>query len=184
MKELETKVLLIRKPQMKDADFVYQNWNHKESVTSTLTERKHVTLQEIQAIMASCIIDFETDLPTWTVTLHDGEVIGYIKVDTASITTKQCTISYYLLPSYESLYAEELLKEVIQFLMVEQGYDTVIFKLKAVDACKTKMKKDLLERIGAKREGILRNRSIHRLTGKKIDIHIFSILKEEVYMHS
>ena len=73
---------------------------------------------------------------------------------------------------------EEVIGKVIEFLFKEKSFETIVVKFYDRDKEDTKLLSSVLERIGMKREGILRNRMINN-EGKKIDKIIYSILKEE-----
>ena len=73
---------------------------------------------------------------------------------------------------------EEVIDRVIEFLFKEKTFETMVVKFYDREEKDTKLLSSVLERIGMKREGVLRNRMINN-EGKKIDKIIYSILKEE-----
>ena len=73
---------------------------------------------------------------------------------------------------------EEVIGKVIEFLFKEKTFETIFMKFYDRDKEDTKLLSSVLENIGMKREGVLRNRMINN-NGKKINKIIYSILKEE-----
>lgn len=73
---------------------------------------------------------------------------------------------------------EEVIGRVIEFLFKEKTFETMVVRFYDRDKEDTKLLSSILERIGMKREGVLRHRMINN-EGKKIDRITYSILKEE-----
>ncbi len=71
-----------------------------------------------------------------------------------------------------------MLKKVIEYVFNQKCFETIIMKFYAVYVEDTKLLDTILQKIGMKREGILRHRLINN-EGQKIDEYIYSILKEE-----
>lgn len=102
-----------------------------------------------------------------------------MKVPTFSEKDKICEITFYFLEKWRKDFSpEEVIGEVIKYLFTEQPFEVVIIKFYDRSKEDTKCLTSILERIGMKREGILRNRMINS-KGEKIDRYVYSILKEE-----
>ena len=86
---------------------------------------------------------------------------------------------FYFLKGYRTEGTpEEVLKGVIDYIFTKEEYETIITKFYAANEQDTEVLNDVLTKVGMTREGILRNRLIND-EGRKIDKHIYSILKEE-----
>ena len=181
MKNLETKRYLLRKPKMEDAEEIYEKWGKdKENVGEYKEHYVHKNIIETKALLKAAIKEAEFGTPTWFIEEKETKVIiGYMKVPTFSEKDKICEITFYFLPKWRKDFSpEEVIGEVIKYLFTEQPFEVVVTKF--YDRLKedTECLSSILERIGMKKEGILRNRMINS-KGQKIDRHVYSILKEE-----
>ena len=89
---------------------------------------------------------------------------------------------YLQLNGHDSyVYPDKLIqcpKDFVPYIFTKEEYETIITKFYAANEQDTEVLNDVLTKVGMTREGILRNRLIND-EGRKIDKHIYSILKEE-----
>lgn len=181
LKSLETERYLLRKPKMGDAKDIYEKWGKDtERVAEYQAHDVYKSVAETRAILRSSIIDAENGAPVWFV--EDkiiNTIIGYAKVTAISQKNKECEIAFYFVKKCRNDYSpEEVLKVIVKHLLFEEGYETVITNFFDRSKEDTEYLTNVLEGIGMKREGILRNRMINS-KGEKINKIVYSILKEE-----
>ena len=115
-----------------------------------------------------------------TIIKETKQLIGYVKMSMASYEYKKCNVIYYILSEYEEEFEKDALQEIVNYLLKEEGFETIIFGFYDTDIDRTNFNKKVLKRIGAKKEGVLRNRKVNPLTGKKDNKLIYSIIKEDL----
>lgn len=180
-KELETQRYLLRIPKMEDAEEIYEKWgNDKEKMAEYKYHSVHKNIIETKGLLKAAISEAEEGMPVWFIESKENkEIIGYTKVIEYSEKDKIAQVEFYFLENWRRDGSpEEVLEKIIKYLFTEKTFETIIIKFY------DRLKKDtvdlsnILERIGMKREGILRNRLINN-NGQKINKIIYSILKEE-----
>lgn len=180
-KELETQRYLLRIPRIEDAEEIYEKWGKdKEKVAEYKYHNVHKNIIETRGLLKAAIIEAEGGTPFWFIeSKESGEIIGYIKILEYSEKDKIAEIIFYFLENWRRDGSpEEVIGRVIEFLFKEKTFETMVVKFYDRDEKDTKLLSSVLERIGMKREGVLRHRMINN-DGKKIDRIIYSILKEE-----
>ncbi len=181
MEDLETKRYLIRTPEMKDANEIYEKWGtDKEKMAEYKEHNKHKNIIETKALLEAAMKEAEYGTPYWFIEEKENHnIVGYVKVPTASIKDKKCKVAFYFLEKWrEDGTPQEVLKKVIEYLFKEKSIETIVMKFYAIDKEDTELLDRILNIIGMRREGILRNRLINS-KGEKINQYVYSILKEE-----
>lgn len=180
-RELETQRYLLRIPKMEDAEEIYEKWGRDtEKVAEYKYHSVHKNIIETRALLKAAIIEAEDGIPFWFIESKEyGEIIGYIKISEYSEKDKIAGVTFYFLENWRKDGSpEEVLGKVIEFLFKEKTFETIFVKFYDRDKEDTKLLSSVLERIGMKREGVLRHRMINN-EGKRINKIIYSILKEE-----
>lgn len=180
-RELETKRYLLRVPKMEDAEEIYEKWgSDKEKVAEYKYHNVHKSLIETKGLLQGAIIEAEEGIPFWFIeSKKSGEIIGYIKISEYSEKDKLADVTFYFLENWRrDGSAEEVLGKVMEFLFTEKTFETMVIKFYDREKEDTRNLSSILERIGMKREGVLRNRMINN-NGERINKIIYSILKEE-----
>lgn len=180
-KELETERYLLRIPKMEDAKEIYEKWgSDKEKMAEYKYHSIHKNIIETKGLLKAAIIDAETGTPFWFIeSKKTKEIIGYIKIAEYSEKDKKAEIRFYFLKNWRRDGSpEEVLGKVIKYLFTEKVFETIVMEFYDRTKEDTELLSSILERIGMKREGILRNRMINN-NGEKINKIIYSILKEE-----
>lgn len=181
MKNLETKRYLLRRPKEEDAEEIHEKWGKDtEKVAEYEEHNVHKNMIETRGIINAAIKESEFGTPTWFVEEKEtNTIMGYIKVIADSEKDKKCEITFYFIEKWRRNSApEEVLSELIRYLFTEKSFEIVIKKFYDRSKEDTECISGILERIGMKKEGILRNRMINS-KGEKIDRLVYSILKEE-----
>ena len=180
-RELETQRYLLRIPRIEDAEEIYEKWGRDaEKVAEYKYHNVHKNIIETRGLLKAAIIESEDGIPFWFIeSKESGEIIGYIKISEYSEKDKLADVIFYFLENWRKDGSpEEVIDRVIEFLFKEKTFETMVVKFYDREEKDTKLLSSVLERIGMKREGVLRNRMINN-EGKKIDKIIYSILKEE-----
>lgn len=181
LKSLETERYLLRKPKMRDAEDIYEKWGKDtEKVAEYQAHNVHKNVIETRALLRGAIIDAENGAPIWFVEDKNAKtIIGYTKVSAISKKDKKCEIAFYFVEKRrKDSSPEEVLKEIIKYLLTEEKFEIIITKFYDRSKENTECVTNVLEGIGMKRDGVLRNRMINS-KGEKINKIIYSILKEE-----
>ena len=181
MKQLETKRYILRKPTENDAEIIYEKWGtDKENIAQYKEHKFYRNIIETKALINSVIKESEDEILFWIIEEKETKnIVGYIKLPTGGIKDKKRELAFYFLNGYrEDGTPEEVLKAVIDYIFSEEKYETIITKFYDRNEKNTKLTHSVLTNVGMVREGILRNRLIND-EGKKINKHVYSILKEE-----
>ena len=177
MNDLETERLILRKFNEKDVDDLYEVLSNEKVARYSDFKRhtsKEYTIMEIE----TAIQDYGTYESCWAIEEKKShKVIGYIKIDNASLKNKQCSLLWALGLKYWGLgYSEEMLKTMLNYLFKNHPFDIIIVKYYSDNAYSN----PILDNVGMKRDAILRNRRINTLTNEKESLVVYSILKEEM----
>lgn len=181
MRSLETKRYVLRIPGVEDAEEIYERWGtDKENMAQYKEHSMYKNVIEAKAIISAAIQEKEDGVIYWIIeNKKNNNIVGYIKLPAGVIKDKKREIAFYFLKGYRTDGTpEEVLKGVIDYIFTKEEYETIITKFYAANEQDTELLNDVLTKVGMTREGILRNRLIND-EGRKIDKHIYSILKEE-----
>lgn len=180
-KELETQRYLLRIPKIEDAEEIYEKWgNDEEKVAEYKCHNTYQNVIQTKVLLRAVIAEAKEGMPLWFVESKESkEIIGYIKISEYSEKDKRAEVNFYFLENWRyDGSPKEVLSNVIKFLFTENVFETIVIKFYDRTKESTEMVSSLLEKLGMKREGVLRNRMINN-NGKKINKIIYSILKEE-----
>lgn len=181
MQQLETKRYLLRKPTEEDAEEIYEKWGtDKENMAQYKEHKLYRNVIEAKVLINAASQEDEDGILYLIIEdKKTKEIIGYIKLPAGIIKDKKRELAFYFLEGHrEDGTPEEVLTAVINYIFSKEEYETIITKFYDRSEKDTKLTNDVLTRVGMKKDGILRNRLIND-EGKKIDKHIYSILKEE-----
>ena len=181
MKKIETKRYTLRVPKIKDAEKIYEKWGtDKEKMAQYKEHKLYRNLIETKTLITAALNEKENGVVYWIIeSKNTKEIAGYVKLLTGTIKDKKREIAFYFLEGWrEDGTPEEVLSAVINYIFTEEEYETIITKFYARNEKSKELVHKVLSNVGMTREGILRHRLIND-EGKKIDKHIYSILKEE-----
>lgn len=180
-KKLETERYVLRMPKMDDAEEIYEKWgSDKENMAEYKYHGIHKNIIETRGLLKAAITEAEDGIPFWFIeSKKSKEIIGYIKISEYSEKDKKAEIIFYFLENWRNDGSpEEVLGKVIEYLFTERTFETIVMEFYDIYKEDTELLSGILESIGLKREGILRNRMINS-NGEKVNKIIYSILKEE-----
>ena len=180
-RELETKRYLLRVPRMEDAEEIYEKWGRDdEKIAEYKYHSVYKNIVETKGLLKAAIIDAENGTPFWFIESKETkEIIGYLKISEYSEKDKLAGVTFYFLENWRRDGSpEEVLNKVIDFLFKDKTFETMVIKFYDREEEDTKLLSSILEKIGMKREGVLRNRMINN-EERKVNRIVYSILKEE-----
>ena len=178
-RKLTTNRLLLRKFVLNDTHQIFNNWGNDELTSRYLSWRTHSNEKETKKILEIWLNDYnKPDTYNWAVELKEtGEIIGSIMVGRKQDKFQTCKIGYNYGSKYWGKgYATEALKEVCRYLLEEVGYRLVEAQYVSGNPASGKV----MEKAGMKKDGILRQRRIDKITGEVYDLICYSIVKEEL----
>lgn len=113
----------------------------------------------------------------WVVEVKElNQIIGTIDVVHKSIRDKTAEIRYrYGSKYWGNGYGTEALTKVIDYLLNEVGFDLLEAKHFITNPASGKV----MEKAGMKYEATLRKRMIDQYTGERVDLKVYSIVKED-----
>lgn len=178
MKELETEQLLLRKYKEEDYKEIYENLTKEGKAQKCIGYPVHQNVDETKKMVNSFVKEFELGEPIWAMEEKEThQIIGFIQVTELSKQNQRCEINFGMMKEkINYISAEAAIKTTISYLQ-EEGYQLVISKFYDENEEWTKIKSEILEKAGMKKEAILKDRKIDRLTGKKENYLIYSTIK-------
>ena len=175
--KIETERLILDRFDLADAKTFYQLVGSDSEVTKYVVwnvhENENATRRAIQKW-----IDKYNDFNTyyWVVRLKNtSEAIGSISCVNVDIKNETCELGYVISSrEWNKGYATESLRYVIKYLQ-EEGFNTIYAEHLSLNPASGRV----MEKVGMKYEGILRNRMKDKVTGKYDNLLSYSILKDE-----
>lgn len=178
MKKLETKNVILRKFEIRDAEKVYENWAGVEEIAEISDFKKHVNVEETRDIIKVGLGEEEDiDRYTWAIIMKEtNEPVGFIRVYEASEINKVCKVTWTLAKKYwKKGISNEAIKEVIKYLFDEKEFNIIVYEYYTI---LNGIVEDILDDVGMKKEAVLKNRKLNLKTGEFMDKIIYSIFKE------
>ena len=155
---------------------MYHNWASDPLVPRYVTWDNHKSVEVTKKIIELWINEYEKGTYNWLVELKDNhEPIGSISV----VNDKDfvAEIGYcYGSKYWGNGYATEALRKVIEYLILEKNYYMVEARYLSGNPASGRV----MEKAGMKKDGVLRNRKINKVTKERNDLIIYSIIKEEL----
>lgn len=179
-KKLETNRLILRKFVQEDAEQSYLNWASDENVTKYFGFEPDKTMEETKEKIACWIKAYENDNTyIWAIQeKKSNEIIGNISVDMPYKILEICEAAYCLGSKWWNKgYVTEALTEVIRYLLNEEE----MYLVEAKHNSENEASGRVLAKAGMKKEAVLRDRRINKVTGKRQDLVVYSIIKEEIH---
>lgn len=154
-KILETEHLILRKFQIEDAPFMYQNWTSDSENIQYLTFEAHPNPKLTQQIVQKWVEAYSD--PTtfkWAITLKSTrELIGDISVVRINQDTNACSLGYVLSKKYWGRgLMTEALHAVIKYLITQVDFNRVEARHDSNNPASGKV----MKKAGMKYEGTLR----------------------------
>lgn len=175
---IETKRLILRRFQSKDAEQVYANFGTDGECNKYLGWSLHKSVNETSDILKKWIMDYDNGSYNWAVELKKtSEIIGNIQVVNKHEKHQNCEVGYcYGSKWWHNGYATEALRAVIKYLINECEF--ILVEASHISGNPTSGK--VMQKAGMTRDAILRDRRINKHTGELNDLVIYSIKKDEL----
>ncbi|GEM_PF-275027 len=153
----ETPRLRLRPPKMSDVEEIFLSYASDPKVTRYLTWRPHPDINATREFLERCTREWERGNSfSWVIELKDnGKLIGMVELN---INAHRASLGYVLArPYWNRGYAAEAAGEVVNWA-IEQPH---IYRVWAVCDVENIASARVLEKIGMRREGILRRFILH-----------------------
>ena len=178
-RKLTTDRLLLRRFVLEDAHQMFTNWGCDKLTSRYLSWQVHSNEEETKGVIDLWINDYhQIDTYNWAVVLKESkQLIGSIMVVRKQDKFQTCEIGYnYGSKYWGNGYATEALHEVCRYLLEDVGYRLVEAKYVSGNPASGRV----MEKAGMKKDGVLRQRQIDKMTGDVYDLISYSIVQEEL----
>ena len=181
MKDLETENLRIRKFKIEDAEDIYKNLATDRRLEDCLGYNVHQSVEQTRKMISSYIYEYEADELVWALEeKQNNSVVGYINALEFSDFNKYCNIKFGIaLKFIEKHYMEQYITRVLEYIFNEKDFNMVVSEFYDGNKQVNDFKTTILEKLGMKKEAVLRNRKINEKTGLAENQVIYSITKDE-----
>ena len=171
---LETKRFILRVPVLNDATVIFQKYAQDMEVTKFLVWYPHENINTTKDFIQKCILSWNNGkaFPWVIVRKKDNELVGMFEL---RIDKFRADIGYVIAKEYWGLgYATEVTKLVIDWVLSQES----IYRVWATCDIENIASARVLEKVGMKREGILRRFTIHpNICGEPRDSYCYSAVK-------
>jgi RimJ/RimL family protein N-acetyltransferase len=172
--KFDTARLELRKPALKDAQSIFENYAKDKLVTRYLHWYPHETIEMTKAFLKRCIDVWKagTAFP-WVICMKENqEIIGMIEL---RINEHRADLGYVLARDYwDKGYAPEAAQLILDWTIAQPN----IYRVWAVCDIDNHASARVLEKIGMEREGVLRRWLYHPNVDKKPrDCIVYSMVK-------
>lgn len=170
---METERLIIRNFKCSDAKKCFTNFGQDESLGLYLPMFPMKEISEMNRLVSA----FEENPYIWLIEEKISyEPVGYISVDIPYDVLAIGEIGYVLGEKYQHKgYATEAVNAMISHLFLEQKLYIIEAKYNENNIASSR----LLNKLGFKTDGMLRERRIDRITGQRCNLVVCSITKDE-----
>lgn len=172
--QIETKQLILRKPQMDDAYAAFAGWVQDPEVTHFLTWRPHENIETTKAVLQRAISDWdkETRFAFVIVEKNTGQLVGMIDL---RMEGHKAEIGYVVARTYWGKgYMTETVRAVIDWAFQEPA----IYRVYATTSVDNAASRRVMEKVGMQCEGILRKYIVHpNISDEPRDSYIYAIVK-------
>ena len=177
---LETERLILRKLTRDDAYQAFNNWTNDSETTKYVTWKPHGMVENTLELFEKWEKQYDEPYTyRWVVEVKElNQIIGTIDVVHKSIREKTAEIGYcYGSKYWGNGYGTEALTRVIDYLLNDVEFDLLEAKHFVTNPASGRV----MEKSGMKYETILRSRMIDQYTGERVDLKVYSIMREDLY---
>ena len=172
---IETERLLIRLPQLSDAQSLFGGYAQDAEVTRYLIWQPHTNVQETERFLAESIAAWGqgTRFP-WVITLKGGgELIGMVEI---RLNSFKADVGYVIARRWWGRgLATEALRPVVEWAMAQP----TIYRVWALCDVANVASARVLEKVGMKLEGVLRRNMLHpNVSSEPRDSCCYAVVKE------
>ena len=168
-KTLETDRLILRKFKLGDEIQVFKNWASDPNTSQYVGWETHKDVSQT--------LEYVKDGFHWVIQLKDtNELIGDISVFEIRKKHLNCEIGYsYGSKFWGKGYATEALRVILEYLLNECEFHLVEAKHQILNPASGRV----MEKVGMKKDAVLRQRRINKITKQINDLVVYSITKKE-----
>jgi RimJ/RimL family protein N-acetyltransferase len=171
---IETSRLRLRPPVIEDAESIFASYAQDAEVVKYLEWRPHKSVKETRKFLRRCLSCWKrgSEFP-WIITRkEDGRLIGMIEI---KIDKFMAGLGYVLARAYwGSGYMPEAARAIADWGLEQK----TIFRIWAFCDVDNSASARVMEKIGMRREGILRRRTIHpNVSDEPRDVYCYSVVK-------
>lgn len=177
-KRIETDRLILRKYELGDEIQVFENWASDPITSQYVGWDTHKDVSQTLKYVKECIEEADNNGFHWVVETKDThELIGDISVFEIRKKHSNCEIGYsYGSKFWGKGYATEALRAVIEYLLNECEFHLVEAKHQSLNPASGRV----MEKVGMKKDAVLRQRRINKITKQINDLIVYSMTKEEL----
>ena len=175
---LETERLILRRIKKTDAEEAFRNWTNDPKTARYVLWDVHKDVNVTRKLFEEWENDYNKEYTyKWVVYVKElNEIIGTIDIVKKNIEFKTCEIGYcYGSKYWNKGYGTEALKAVIKYLFKEVGFELIDIRYQEENIASGRV----MEKAGLKYEATLKERLIDKVTGKRANLVIYSLTKEE-----
>ena len=175
--KIQTERLILRKFQLQDAKYVFENWAGDSDVTEYLSWLPHADIKVSEDYIKTLIKNYEkNDTYDWAIVLKEiNQPIGSITAIEVNEKAEKVHIGYCIGKKYWHLgITSEALKALINFFLLEVGVNKVESMHNPINLNSGKV----MQKCGMKYEGTLR--SFYKDNTGIVDAAFYGILKEDL----
>ena len=154
---IETERLVLRAPQLSDAQSIFRGYARDAEVTRYLMWRPHDDARVTERFVAECLAAWEQGARfPWVVTLKDdGELVGMVEL---RLNGFKADVGYVIARRWWGRgFATEALRPVVEWALAAPG----IYRVWALCDVANAASARVLEKVGMQREGVLRRNLLH-----------------------
>ena len=177
-KTLETDRLILRKYELGDEIQVFENWASDPVTSQYVGWETHKNINQTLEYVKECIEEANNNGFHWVVETKDThELIGDISAFEIRKRHSNCEIGYsYGSKFWGKGYATEALRAVIEYFLNECEFHLVEAKHQSLNSASGRV----MEKVGMKKDAVLRQRRINKITKQVNDLVVYSITKEDL----
>lgn len=178
--QIETDRLILRKFVIEDVEQSFINWASDCESSKYFAFYPHKEMSDTENIINQWLKAYQSGTNyIWAIVeKNSNEVIGNISADSSYQVLNICEVAYMLGSKWWNKgFATEALNAIVHYLFVNEGFYLIEAKYNSTNIASGK----LLQKVGMKQDGVLRDRRVDKETGKRCDLVICSMLKAEYY---
>lgn len=172
---IETERLVIRVTQLSDAESIFRGYARDAEVTRYLTWRPHKDVHETERFLAECIAAWKRGARfPWVISSRgDDELVGMVEI---RVNSFKADVGYVIARKWWGKgLATEALRPVVEWAMAQPG----IYRVWALCDVENAASVRVLEKVGMKREGVLRRNILHpNVSSEPRNSCCYSLVKE------
>jgi len=172
--KIETDRLILRKPRIEDAPFIFERYAQDSEVTRYLIWKPHKHVSETEDFIKRCIDVWEqkTNFPYVLTLKEKDEPVGMLEVHAKWFKLE---VGYVLARSF---WGKGYMTESLNAVIVWTFNHPDIFRVQAICDVENIGSARVMEKAGMEREGLLRRYVLHpNISNEPRDAYLYAIVK-------